>query len=153
MNANGALTPARQDGYVAAVCAELAEQDITVLHVELGYTPLRRAALALSIDPDDFDSPFHEAEELLLLWTEEDGWSLVAPVVQNDVVTRAPWHHGFIALPTPEAVANWAAVLLARPDLTISREDGPFRNRHDADAAFEDVLRQYATSEAGHIAD
>jgi hypothetical protein len=154
LNTNGAGTPAPHDGYIAAVCAELAERDVIVLHVELGYTPLRRAAVHVGTDEDDLvDTPLRRAEDPLLRWNEEDGWILLVPTVQDDVVTRVPWHHGYTALPTPEAVGKWAAVVLARADLTISREDGPYRDRRDADADFEDALRRYAASEASEVAD
>lgn len=143
-------TQAPHDGYIAAVHAALADQDIAVEYVVLDREPLRSATLYLSIDEDDFDSPFLQAEELLMRWTEEDGWILIAPVLQeNGVMTRAPWHHGFSVLPDPEEIATWAAILLSRPDLTISREDGPYRGRRDNDPGFENALLRYATSEAG----
>ncbi|WP_141658812.1 DUF6292 family protein [Carbonactinospora thermoautotrophica] len=132
--------------YVDAVCAALEAQEIGVEACQTSATRLREATVRLTPDPEE--TAFGEAEEVLLRWTEEAGWFLVAPTVHEGQRLELPWHMGFGVLPDPDEVAVWVAVLLTRPDATPSREDGPYRSHTEYDPEFERALRSYAQGPA-----
>ncbi|KWX05861.1 hypothetical protein TH66_00560 [Carbonactinospora thermoautotrophica] len=132
--------------YVDAVCAALEAQEIGVGTRWTSATRLREATVRLAPDPEE--TAFGEAEEVLLRWTEEAGWFLVAPTVHEGQCLEFPWYMGFGVLPDPDEVAVWVDTLLIRPDLTPSREDGPYRRHTDYDPEFEQALRSYAQNPA-----
>jgi hypothetical protein len=72
-------------------------------------------------------------------WDEENGWSVS---VRRESLTSQV-HKGLDVVPEPGDVAAWAAVLLAHPELTPSRDDHPFRDHRVADPVFEALLAAY----------
>jgi hypothetical protein len=126
--------------YIAAVCRDLEARDVWVADTLVwnGRDGLREATLLLQFDADAF--PVVAPGPVRVRWNEEDGWSVL--VHGESAAGRV--YKGLDVVPDPEDVAAWVVVALTRPDLTLSREDHPYRDHSVPDASFEAQLAGYA---------
>jgi hypothetical protein len=129
-------------GYIAAVRRGLEARDIRVTKVLLATSSDgRREATVLCHGDEADESAFAEPVPGMasMSWDEENGWSL--SVRRGSLTSQV--HKGLDVVPDPGDVAAWAAVLLAHPELTPSRDDHPFRDHHVPDPVFEALLAAY----------
>lgn len=128
--------------YIGEVRRRLEARDIHSTLVDVpGHGGRRTAALLLHPVQDAFPTPV--PQEALLSWDEENGWSL-AFHDPGTGTTGVPFREGLRVLPGPDDVAVWAVVLLARPEMTASRDRPPFRDHTVPDPEFEHQLARYA---------
>lgn len=127
--------------YIAAVCRDLEARDVRVADTMVWVARDGRRQATLLLRPDDAAFPALVPGRVTARWNEEDGWSvLVGDELAGSV------YKGLGVVPDPEDVAVWAAVAIAHPELTPSREEHPFRNHSVADALFEAQLAGYVSS-------
>lgn len=101
-----------------------------------------RREATLLLEPDDDDAfPVAAPGPVRVRWNEEDGWSVLA---QGESEAGCVYK-GLGVVPDPEDVAAWVVVAVTRPDLTLSREDYPFRDHSVPDGSFEARLAGYAS--------
>jgi Family of unknown function (DUF6292) len=126
--------------YIAAVSHSLEAHDIQVADVSVSTSPDGRREAALLLRPDEAAFAERVPGQAQASWDEDNGWSLLVwhESVASDV------RKGLGVVPDPEDVAAWAVVVLAHPELTPSREDGPVRDHSIADPDFEARLAAYA---------
>ena len=128
--------------YMAAVCRSLAARDVRVVDTSVrSANDNGRREATLLLQPDDAAFPMTVPGQVRARWDEEDGWSILV----SAELTGRGLYKGLGVVPDPEDVAAWVVVAMARPDLTPSREDHPFRDHSVADASFESQLAAYAS--------
>lgn len=140
-------------GYIDAVCQALTAAGIGVGKRAFGEGRVRTATVHLIPPPEgdpeveSWAQTFTSALNVLLCWSEEQGWFLVAPTVRGGNRVASPWFKGFGVLPPPDDVATWVELLLMMPHSTVSMDDGPYRQAAHADPDFEARLAAFRTSE------
>jgi hypothetical protein len=143
MTPQASLRQVDHSAYIAAVRHHLETQDIATVDVRISVSPEGRREAVMRLVPDDSAPVGQVPLDVSVRWDEEYGWSLLARYDSAPPVPGSPVHKGLAVLPDPDDVATWVVVLLARPDVTPSREDGPYRDRSSADPAFEAQLAHY----------
>jgi hypothetical protein len=143
MTPQASLGQVDHSAYIAAVCHQVEAQDISTVDVRIGVSPEGRREAAMRLKPGDSAPVDQVPLDVSVSWDEEYGWSLLARYDSIPPVPGSPVHKGLTVLPDPDDVAAWIIVLLARPDVTPSREDGPYRDCSSADPAFEVQLAHY----------
>jgi hypothetical protein len=125
--------------YITAVSRSLEACDIRVADVTVSTSPDGRRETALLLRPDEAAFAEQVPGQARASWDEDNGWSLLVrhESMSSDV------RKGLGVVPDPEDVAAWAVALLAHPELTPSREDGPVRDHCIADPDFEARLAAY----------
>jgi hypothetical protein len=127
--------------YIAAVCRDLRARDLRVADTLVWTAADGRRDATLLLRPDEGAFPAPVPGLVRLRWNEEDGWS----VAVHGGPAAAAVYKGLDVAPGPQDVAAWAAVAVAHPELTPSREQHPFRDHSAADASFEAWLAHYAS--------
>jgi len=126
--------------YIAAVSRSLKGRDIQVADVSVSISPDGRREAALLLRPDEAAFAERVPGQARASCDEDNGWSLL--VWHESVASEV--RKGLGVVPDPEDVAAWAVALLAHPELTPSREDGPVRDDCIADPDFEVRLAAHA---------
>ncbi|CAL9677699.1 hypothetical protein SUDANB95_08026 (plasmid) [Actinosynnema sp. ALI-1.44] len=120
----GGSPRASHEAYVRKVVLALADRGVQADDVEVLASAVRRAQMTVTeIEP--MGTLWESAQSVRLLWDERNGWSWQVHYV-GEQEPRTPIFFGLSAVPEPRAVADWMAVSLAHPEVTPSREDGPF---------------------------
>jgi hypothetical protein len=125
--------------YITAVRRRLEARDLRVAEMAVTISEDGRREATLWLRPDQDAFAERVPGEASASWDEENGWLMV--VRQESLTSQV--HKGLEVAPEPEDVAAWAAVLLAHPELTLSRDDHPFRDHRVADPVFEVLLTTY----------
>lgn len=143
MTSQASLRQVDHSAYIAAVRHQLEAQDIATVDVRISVSSEGRREAAMRLKPGDSAPVDQVPLDASMSWDEEYGWSLLAHYDSIPPVPGSPVHKGLSVLPDPDDVAAWVVVLLARPDVTPSREDGPHRDCSSPEPAFEDQLAGY----------
>lgn len=126
--------------YIQAVVAGVERIGLTVAgHAVTGRPPAVRNAV-ITLAPPDSGPYADEDTDLELVWDEAFGWVARLPAEAG----TSDWFMGEDLVPAPDRVARWIDMVLANPELTPSREDGPGRLPENDDADFEARLSAYA---------
>lgn len=126
--------------YIAAVRRALEALDIEVASITVTTSAAgrREATLELRPDQDAFaeSMPAHASAH----WDEDSGWRLLVP---REALASHEVSEGTSALPGPDAVAAWAVVTLAHPELSVSAEREHVPQPASTDPEFEERLVCY----------
>ena len=128
--------------YIAAVCRDLEVCDIRVADTLVWAGRDGRREATLLLQPDDDAFPVAAPGPVRVRWNEEDGWSVLA---QGESAAGCVYK-GLGVVPDPGDMGAWVVVAVTRPDLTLSREDHPFRDHSVPDGSFEARLAGYTSA-------
>ncbi|MBB6119502.1 hypothetical protein [Nocardiopsis algeriensis] len=126
-------------GYIRAVIAHLAEDDVRVTKTSIGTTSGLRWA-QLDLEPEDCPRLTDGETHYVVSWDEEEGWGVCAALERGG--RSEIYHHGLRVDPPAATAALW--VLGNTLEFYPPREDGPFRHRTDASPELEKFLADFS---------
>lgn len=126
--------------YIAAVRRALEALDIEVVSITVTTSAAGRREATLELRPDQDaiaePMPAHASAR----WDEDSGWQLLVP---RETLASHDVSEGTSILLSPGAVAAWAVVTLAHPELSLSAEREPVPHNLGTDPEFEERLARY----------